>query len=293
MKEILILGMSILLSTTAFGQIPNPGFESWTNMGAYANPDGWDNADSLGSFASTYTCEQGSPGFSGNHYLKLTSKNTIAGVIAGIAMSGKIDFTTFLPKSGYAFSGGRPVSLNGVWQYAPASSTDTGSVTLLFTKWTGTSRDSVGFIYYKLPGSVTSWTPFSLPITYLNSETPDTAVIYFASSTATTADAGSYLYIDTLSFSNTGVGITGVQNSHSVISVYPNPGKAVFCINISSGIDEYVSVTITNMLGETVKKMTMTTNKNGTLHIDSPAGLYFINAITDHGQWSEKLVITR
>ncbi len=295
MKKICTLFFAAFLSAACFAQIPNAGFETWdtsSSTPSYIYPAGWDSADSLTNLAGVYTCEQGSPGFSGNHYLKLTSRNVIGfGVAAGIALSGKIDFTTYLPASGYAFTG-RPVSLTGEWQYAPAASTDTGSVSLLFTKWNGTSRDSVGFIYYKLPGSVTSWAAFSLPITYLKSENPDTAEIYFSSSTATTAAAGSYLYIDTLAFSSTSTAIVPMSGNTSQISIYPNPSQGAFTLNIPSSSNEQALIVVTNLIGQKILETTIETNTSATLRIDA-AGIYFINAITNTGHWSKKIVVSR
>ena len=294
MKKISTLLFATFLSAAAFAQIPNVGFETWdTSSGGYIYPQGWDSADSVTNLAipPVYTCEQGSPGFAGNHYLKLTSKTVpLAGVAAGIAMSGKLDFTTYLPKSGYAFTG-RPVSLTGEWQYAPGAVTDTGSVSLLFTKWNGTSRDTVGFIYYKLPGSVTSWTAFSLPIIYLKTENPDTAEIYLSSSTATTAAAGSYLYIDTLAFSSTGTGVNAVNNLNPQLSIYPNPCSGNFTLNIFSAFNEQATVVVTNMIGQKVLETKGATNTPTSLQVEGTSGVYFINASTATNHWSEKIVV--
>ena len=293
MKKLSTLFFATFISAAAFAQIPNAGFETWDSTSGYGTPVGWESADSLTGLTGVYTCEQGSPGFAGNHYLKLTSKNVIGfGVAAGIAMSGKINFTTYLPESGYAFTA-RPVALTGEWQYAPGASTDTGSVSLLFTKWNGTSRDSVGFIYYKLPGSVTSWTAFSLPITYLKSENPDTAEIYFSSSTATTAAAGSYLYIDTLGFTSAGTAVAQVNGLNSALSISPNPSLGAFTVNISSGNMEPAQIVVTNMLGQKVMETTIATNTPASLQLDAPAGIYFLNAVTGNGRWSEKLLIAK
>jgi len=49
---------NILLSTAVFAQIPNNGFESWTNMGTYFNPDQWGTLNNTTAAGGVYTCTQ-------------------------------------------------------------------------------------------------------------------------------------------------------------------------------------------------------------------------------------------
>lgn len=58
---------------TATAQLPNPGFETWTNMGTYENPDGWATLNDLTTMSGIYTATKGTPGSPGSSYLKLTS----------------------------------------------------------------------------------------------------------------------------------------------------------------------------------------------------------------------------
>ena len=296
MKKLFTLFFATIITGTAFAQIPNPGFETWdTASGGYLFPAGWDSADSLTSLASVLTCEQGNPGYAGNHYLKLTSKTVPGfGVAAGIALSGKLDFSTYLPKSGFAYTG-RPTSLTGVWQYAPGATTDTGVAAIALTKWNTVTgrRDTVGAAYDKLPGSVTTWTPFTIDIYYFLTETPDTAEIYFSASGATTAVAGSYLYVDTLAFSGPTTGITAIHSAEPTISISPNPSQGLFNISVLSGRDESANVTVTNMLGEKIKELTVSTNKPAALQLDVATGVYFVNVVTSVGRMSEKIVIVK
>ena len=249
MNKLITLLLTILINYTAHAQIPNPSFESWDASAGYNVPVGWKTADSVTNLVGVLTSEQGSPGYSGNYYLKLTSKTIPAtsGAAAGIAVSGNIDFTTYLPTSGFAFSG-RPSSLTGEWQYASAAANDSGVIAIGLTKWNSSlqKRDTVGYADYKLTGSVTTWTPFSVSIYYLTGEYPDTAIIYLASSGVNAAN-GSYLYIDTLAFSGSvPTGITSINNVHSLISVYPNPNNSLFTVNISSDVTEMAQKTLTN-----------------------------------------------
>ena len=294
MKKLLTLFSAIIICTSVNAQIPNASFEIWDSSAGYKVPVSWETADSITYLLDTLTCEQGNPGFSGNHYLKLTSKTIpLVGAAAGIAVSGKIDFTTYLPRSGFAYTG-RPTALTGEWQYAPAASTDTGVVAVGLTKWnTGLNkRDTVGYAYYKPLGSVTTWTAFSIPITYLTSETPDTAEIYLASS-GLNAVNGSYMYVDTLAFSGASTGITVTNDHRDTMFVSPYPSNGVFTINITSGVREQAQIVVTNIVGEKIKEITSQTNNPEHINLDAPAGVYFINAHTINDHWSQKIVIVR
>ena len=296
MKKLITLLFTIIITYSAHAQISNPSFENWDASAGYNVPVGWKTADSVTNLVGVLTCEQGTPGFSGSYYLKLTSKNIPAtsGAAAGIAVSGNIDFTTYLPTSGFAFSG-RPSSLTGEWQYASSAANDSGVIAIGLTKWNSSlqKRDTVGYADYKLTGSVTTWTPFSVPIYYLTGEYPDTAIIYLASSGVNAAN-GSYLYIDTLAFSGSvPTGVASINNTHPLISLYPNPNSSLFTVNISSDVTEMTQIIITNMFGDKVKEITTSTNTSVDIQLNESAGIYFINATTAHAKLSEKITIIK
>jgi len=75
------------------------------------------------------------------------------------------------------------------------------------------------------------------------------------------------------------------------LTAYPNPNNGTFTVSLHSPIDEKVSVTITNMLGQKVDECAEFTNKPVSIEVEAPPGMYFINATTDHGVWFEKIII--
>ena len=73
MKKILLLIIAVVsFNFTASAQIPNNGFENWTTVGTYSNPDNWATLNSLTAPFSIYTATKGMPGSPGSSYLKLT-----------------------------------------------------------------------------------------------------------------------------------------------------------------------------------------------------------------------------
>jgi len=236
-------------SVSAMAQIPNAGFEIWSGN----EPASWDNLNSLTSTLFIYTCTKGTPGNPGTSFIKLTTKTVpLVGVVPGIALSGKIDKTTFQPKSGFAYNQ-RPTALTGNWQYMAASANDQGFIGIAFTKWNTSSnkRDTLSATYYLLPGMVMSWENFSIPITFTSPSNPDTCLIVLSSSSITTPVANSYLYIDNLDFSFT----TSVdKNKILTLKVYPNPVTENIKIEIPDITNSFAySYKIINSLGQIIQ----------------------------------------
>jgi hypothetical protein len=220
MKKITIITILLIsiFTSSVIAQIPNSGFETWTGN----EPSGWDNLNSLTSAIFIYTCTKGTPGNPGNSYIKLTTKSVpLVGVVPGIALSGKLNKTTFEPTSGFAYSQ-RPTALTGNWQYMAASATDQGFIAIAFTKWNASNntRDTLSTTYYQLPGMVMSWEVFTIPITFNSASNPDTCLIVVSASDVSAPVANSYLYLDNLNFSF----VSDVKNiKGTALKTYPNP----------------------------------------------------------------------
>ena len=83
-----------------------------------------------------------------------------------------------------------------------------------------------------------------------------------------------------------------VINTASIsLTTSPNPTHTTFTLNLKSTQNEEATIIITNMLGEKVKQLTATTNTDTQIQLDSPAGIYFISAITKEGSVNEKIEI--
>ncbi|MCW3122014.1 MAG: surface protein, partial [Flavipsychrobacter sp.] len=88
-----------------------------------------------------------------------------------------------------------------------------------------------------------------------------------------------------------GIATTPSAGMETAIQAWPNPNEGTFSINMESGIDEQVKVTITNVVGQKIKELTTVTNKHLDVKLDGVGGLYFINAVSEHGQWSQKVLV--
>ena len=84
--------------------------------------------------------------------------------------------------------------------------------------------------------------------------------------------------------------INAIKNA---LNIYPNPGNGTFTLSLTTPDEEPAQVVITDVMGAQVKEISMTTNHPASIKLQSPPGVYFLNAVTAHGVWSEKVVINQ
>ncbi|MBK6837604.1 MAG: T9SS type A sorting domain-containing protein [Bacteroidetes bacterium] len=294
-KSILILIAFISHSLFTHAQsIPNNGFENWTSMGTYNNPDNWASLNDLTATMNTFTCVKGTPGVVGTSFIKLVSKTvTGMGVMPGVAVCGTLDMVSFQAGSGFAYNE-RPELLAGKWQYM-AYGADQGFIAVALTKWNSMlmQRDTVAIAYYALPGMVMSWANFSFPLTYMNGDNPDSCIIILSASQAygAPAAANSYLLADELNFSGLVAGISTQPESRN-ISISPNPVNDFISLDFSMLSNVPVSILIYDVLGNKVKIIDRDEiSVHSSIFISElPKGVYMINSQTTSGIITKKFV---
>ncbi len=202
MKKITsILLISIFVfANTAFAQIPNSGFESWTTVGSYSNPTSWSTMNNTTATFSIFTANIGTPGSPGSSYLKLTSKTINGSLVNGIAVSGVLDSLNLKAKSGFAFNL-KPQSFTGKWQHMIYGSSQ-GSVKAILTKWNIglNKRDTIATAAQTLSGMAMSWSNFTIYFTYLSGAIPDSCIIELKASGSNPTN-NDYLWVDNLALS--------------------------------------------------------------------------------------------
>ncbi len=119
--------------------------------------------------------------------------------------------------------------------------------------------------------------------------TPGTAVVHCVAGSGdacyTTASSNS------LTVTTAALGVHQYSASLSELKLAPNPNKGTFTMNLTSIENENVHVTITNVVGETVKVFNAATNNDVQISMDQPSGIYLLTATTDHGTFVQKVVI--
>jgi len=293
MKKTFTLLLSCIVSIAAQAQIPNGDFENWTYATGYSTPDGWDNPNSLTAPNSVYTCERGTTGApSGSSFLMLTNKVAGSSTAPGLAVCSKYDFVNHQPTSGFPYTG-RPLSLTGKWQYM-ANGTDKGRIGVVLTKWNITTNksDVVAEVEYDLPGMVMSWTSFSIPLTYLSSNTPDTAYIGLVASN-NSVTAGSYLYVDNLNFSGTAANVPVTVYPRYNIALSPNPARDNIKLDFGTAITDDVHILVMDLFAHVIANVTYYAGQqvyNVNLNKAAP-GMYFVITEIGEDRQSQRLVI--
>ncbi len=293
-KTILSIAAVAFTSASLFAQIPNNGFENWTSMGSYSNPDGWDQLNNLTASASIYTCTKGTPGFVGTGYLKLVSKTVGTNVAPGIAVSGLINISAMKPKSGFPYTG-QPQKLTGSWQYM-ASGADAGFISIILTKWNSTSmkRDTIAKANQVLSGMAMSWATFNINLTYKSSALPDSAIIVLSASGATPV-ANSYLYVDNLSFAGSVAGINNIDNYVSNINTYPNPTSDNINVELYAQKVSIIKLQLVDITGKLIKEINVGEVQGNYKHTISTTGIskgvYFLKVTANDAVETKKIII--
>jgi hypothetical protein len=310
MKRLFTLLAAVSLTATAFAQIPNPSFETWTTnvSGASSHHDAtsWgDLNNTTGSLSTTYTCDSGTVGApDGSAYVKLTTKSITIPlsptpiIVPGVVVTGTINVN--VATMAYNFTGGfanstRPASLTGKMQHMP-SGADHGRFYTILTKWnTATSsRDTVALSDTTLTGMAMSWTAFTFPLTYKKGFFPDSAFILLSSSAATPV-AGSYLYADNLAFFGTVAGVVPVSNATSAAFVYPNPASGLVTVYYQSHTGTDIGLHLCDLTGKTVRSLTVNTVRGeNNILVDIKGlsqGIYILKIVDESGTTEKKLMV--
>ena len=304
MKRLFTLLSFTLLTGAAFAQIPNAGFDTWTSVtsgaGSYRVATGWDSPNPTTAAVGVYTCDSGTTTATPlNAYAKLTTKLCGPLAVPGVAVTGHLNINA--ATATYTVTGGfvnttRPASLTGSFQHMPTGA-DHGRMGVFLWKWnTATStRDTIAFADTTLTGMAMSWTTFTIPLTYHHGANPDSGSIVLSSS-AVTPVAGSYLYVDGLSFTGTVPnGVVNVNNTSTATMVYPNPATGITSVFYNSTAGTDVAVSLTDMSGRTVKSFkTKTVHGENDIPVDLHGvaqGIYIIKLVDETGTVEKKLMV--
>lgn len=300
-----------LLLSPSFAQttIPNGDFENWDDVGQNTEePTNW-NSNETGSGVSTLgpqTCfrESNNP-YNGTYCLRLTNASFFGTPINASATTGRIEAPTTNPADGYirTLTGntdfntpftGRPDSLVGWFQYTPGSGDAARIQAVLHGNYDVEVPDQGGSAPYIIAeaafntsNTVNGWTRFSVPFVYNNSNTPThILLIATASGTVGSAAIGSELLLDGLeAIYNVNTSIDEPQLANA--SIYPNPNRGDFQINLGGQAEAQLSIVDIN--GRVVLEQQLQDN-NTTITLDQPAGLYFVRLVTNREEKTIKLI---
>lgn len=264
----------LALPLAAHAQIPNGGFENWTDDSGTLEPTGWTTANALGGLLGLTFAEQ-TPGAVGTYGIQLTTQEVPGlGVIPSLAFVGDLELET----DGFPFTE-RPAALTGQFKYIPEGE-DIGTVAVTFWRWDAGAgeRVDIGTGFLSISESTSDWTGFEIPIEYTSNETPDSANVTLLSSVGSPTTGGSTLSIDALAFtSSTNIGSITLDE----LAIHPNPANDRVRIEHADGALNLVEVWSSDgrLVLSQVVMSTPAVLEVGTL----PVGNYHLRAVTTDG----------
>jgi hypothetical protein len=237
-----IVFVALFQINTFSQEIPNAGFENWTN----GEPDGW-FSDNITGVVTPVT--QSSQGHSGSSAAKLE-------VISYFGQNfPPYLWSTFPISQAYG-------SLTGYYQF-----NSVGNDVVYVEVYTQKEGGYVGAGVTLINSSTSGYNQFVVPIYYYQNVVPDTAYIWIGISDSTegTVDVGSYVLIDDLAFG----GVVGVNDrvpatkTFQLKQNYPNPFNPSTTIEFSVPEESSVDLKVYNILGVEVASLASGTYSPG------------------------------
>lgn len=307
MKKLLLIFSATPAIFYAQTQFENPGFETWEGSGSTEEPAQWssiktsDNG-SLNGLAPQVLFKS-TDAHSGSYSIKLENKSSFGVVANGIITNGQVH-ADMNPSNGYVFTNtsnanwntpftDRPDSLVGWYKYTP-SGVDKGKVEVhLHTgagqnPENGTLANRIGGARFNIANStVSSWTRFSVPFYYVNSNAPTHMLAVLTSGDSTNAVANSVAYFDDLEFIYNPSSVE--ENIFSAAQIFQHNG--LLNINMRAEYESGAFVSVTDIQGRTLIENNVL--KSGQNHFSVPfsSGIYLISFTYNNQVVTRKIFI--
>ena len=244
MKKFILLVLGFItfffFSEVLYPQIPNSSFENWTQ----GNPDDWTTNNNVPGAFTPVT--QSSDPHSGSYAARIEIKGTFFPIPpilkAGVGGTG-------IPVSQ------RYNSLRCYYKNFPT----TPNTQFIVLAGMFKSNQLIGEGIFSTKVGNPFYTQLSVPISYFDSQIPDTASIYITliDSTNSILSVASYTIIDDINFDPASEiePESGIINDFKLEQNYPNPFNPSTKINYELPVGGYVTLKIFNSLGEAIEKL--------------------------------------
>jgi hypothetical protein len=277
-------------------QPPNASFETWTtDQAGEPEPSGYGSSNVVASFPfgsnSISVTKNSTKVHSGSYSMEITTQPYSSSGsqlnLAPYLPDGALDFAftgTLNPLKAPYFIPGYPevnryAQLSFYAEYTPVGS-DVASCGVALTKWNTSTlkRDTIATGFQTISGTVSSFTEYTITLTYKTTEVPDTGAIFFISS-GIPAQVGSSLIVDDVSFSGTvPTGIHEYAALSGNITAFPNPASESITLKSANTQVNLALIEIFDVTGRRMD-MAVVQNNQTTLNTEAYAkGLYIYSA---------------
>jgi len=265
--------------TLGYTQIPNAGFESWSQAG---EPDGWktDNSDVAKPVTSITDAHGGSTALQGT-VLDLGAVRLPPSVTSGPDAQG-------FPVSA------REAALHGWYKYSPMGN-EVFNISIGMN-WAGGTIGAGGLF---ITDAQSTYREFAADISYITGDTPDTCIVSAAIlGLAEQPTAGTFFVMDDLAFGPaTSVDASGnvLPASFELLQNFPNPFNPSTTIQYSIPLASRVKLSVFDLLGREVAVLVDGESAPGSYRVNLDgsrlsSGTYFYRlqaGHTDGGQAGE------
>jgi hypothetical protein len=285
----IILTILIAATIRTNAQIPNNGFENWTTVGSYENPDGWATGNILcaGPFYSCTKSTDHYPTTVGNYSIRIENNTSLTQMTGGYGMA--ITDTMAYPFKPAFPIVGSPTSLCGYYKYNSFNN-DSMFIRIVFFN----NSVMLGYNTFITGITTSAWTSFVLPLTY---PTADSATLYFSafypSGYTDGPNGNSVLYVDNLSFNNLINSVSQNLSKNALINFYPNPASNLVTLNIDNIDNQDLTLNIYNIMGSLVKTEIFKQNQQQISVSDLSNGVYMVEIKSKERTEKQKLIIQR
>lgn len=286
--KLLFAKMLFVLSVySVSAQIPNSGFESWVHNINYSDPTEWATMNPYCS-GPFYSCTQSTdhyPVSFGSYSIRLENNTSLTQFTGGygMAITNAFDYP-FKPAFPVT---GSPTSLTGYYKYNSLNNDTMFIRIVLFQNGT-----MLGYNTFKTGITASTWTSFSLPITYTSVDSATIHISAFYPSSQSSGPKGnSVLFVDNLNFDvliGTGIAeYADLKNSN-----YPNPAQDILTIQFEKSQTGILNLFIYDETGRMAECSEMERSLD-LMRVDVSAlsaGMYFYEIRTSEGIMRNKFV---
>ncbi len=245
----LLIAVACLLATTTKAQtIPNAGFETWSTLGPFLYPDGWEPGPGLHrsttAHSGTYALQCVVDTFT--NPVSSTLDTVVPNAYTGAPVMGPPPMGSSF--GGYAFTS-RPDSLTGFYQFQTTAS-DSFRIQVTLSHWDSTSHSRVSLAQgvFSSNTNISSYTRFSFPLQYTGSGLPDTCLIQILpANPMAPRHKGTSLLVDELAFAKAHTAVGHVVD-YTYLSLYPNPFTNEIHVTLQCN-QTLESITISDLTG--------------------------------------------
>ena len=187
--------------------------------------------------------------------------------------------------------GTRFQNFNGYYKFIPDNA-DTMYVDVSFYN----HEQNIGWAHFEQTATVTSFTQFSVPITFINNLTPDTASINFGFNSKT-LKGFPVMAIDKLSFD----GFTAINETTAAvfddngIKVYPNPANDRMIMELNEAYSTESAIRLFDLNGKLTHEWKLSAGERITsINVsDLDAGFYLIHFTSGNKVFMKKIVVMK